>query len=115
MEILEVKIPDFRISTTNSIFSGVRDVCEELISNKNVQIISNLEDGQNFLKSMDTNLRPKVIIFSDKTTPTNSFKMLSSQFRGEIDFAFAYHHDHDIRLEPKALVQSHACQCYSIL
>ena len=68
------------------------------INNKNVQIISNLEDGQNFLKSMDTNLRPKVIIFSDKTTPTNSFKMLSSQFRGEIDFAFAYHHDHDIRL-----------------
>lgn len=73
-------------------------MCEGLISNKYVHIISNLKDGQNFLKSMDNNLRPKVIIFSDKTTPTSSFKMLSSQFRGEIDFAFAYHHDHDIRL-----------------
>ena len=97
METSEVKFKIFEVVITKTI-SGVRDVCEELISNKNVQIISNLEDGQNFLKSMDTNLRPKVIIFSDKTTPTNSFKMLSSQFRGEIDFAFAYHHDHDIRL-----------------
>jgi len=80
----------------NGNFKGVRDMCEGLISNKYVHIISNLKDGQNFLKSMDNNLRPKVIIFSDKTTPTSSFKMLSSQFRGEIDFAFAYHHDHDI-------------------
>ena len=79
---------------------GVRDVCEGLISNKNVKILRNLEEGQSFLKSMDLNLRPKVIIFSDKTTPTNSFKVLSSQFRGEIDFAFAYHHDHEIRFNP---------------
>ena len=96
MEILKVLIME-SISISYQTHSGVRDMCEGLISTKNVQIISNLGDGQNFLKSMDTNLRPKVIIFSDKTTPTNSFKMLSSQFRGEIDFAFAYHHDHDIR------------------